>query len=77
MEKEVKRQLIKYSKLRNKLNKRLKKIQDEEGVIKKSDLMAMETLSSPNSSLSSINANHTAVPTPPMVEDVSSRNSNP
>ena len=28
-EKEVKRQLIKYTKLRNKLNKRLKKIQDE------------------------------------------------
>ena len=33
-EKEVKRQLIKYTKLRNKLNKALKKIQDEEGVIR-------------------------------------------
>ena len=33
-EKEVKRQLIKYTKLRNKLNKTLKRIQDEEGTIR-------------------------------------------
>ena len=71
-EKEVKRQLIKYTKLRNKLNKKLRKIQDEEGVIKSSKLREI-SLSSPSSTLSMV----TVLPTPPMQEDNSSRYSLP
>ncbi len=71
-EKEVKRQLIKYTKLRNKLNKRLRKIQDEEGVIKQAKLREI-SLSSPSSTLSMM----TVLPTPPMQEDASSRYSLP
>lgn len=37
-EAEVKRQLIKYNKLRNNLNKRLKKILDDEKVLRSKDL---------------------------------------
>lgn len=74
-EQEVKRQLIKYNKLRNKLNKRLKKILDDEGVIRSSNLKDI-SLSSPSSTLSLDTA--TILPTPPLQEDCSScRNSNP
>lgn len=62
-EQEVKRQLIKYNKMRNNLNKRLKKILDDEGVIKTSDLKDI-SLSSPSSSLSLDTA--TILPTPPL-----------
>ena len=71
-EREVKRQLIKYTKLRNKLNKRLKRIQDEEGVIKQSKLREI-SLSTPSSTLSMV----TVLPTPPLQEDASSRYSLP
>jgi len=52
--------------MRNKLNKRLKKILDEEGVIRQSNLRDI-SLSSPDSSFS-IGAG-TVLPTPPVLED--------
>lgn len=74
-EQNVKTQLIKYNKLRNNLNRKLRKILDEEGVLKTSDIKDI-TLSSPSSSLSLGTA--TILPTPPLQEDSSSnRNSNP
>jgi hypothetical protein len=72
MEKEVKKQLIKYTKLRNKLNKKLKKIQDEEGIIRNCHLRGIEPLSSPDSELSQ----ETVIPSPPVYEDISSKTSN-
>lgn len=74
-EREVKAQLIKYNKLRNKLNARLKKILDEEGAIKGEHLRDI-SLSSTDSyvSLGTV----TVLPTPPVMdEQSSSRASNP
>lgn len=68
-EKEVKNQLIKYNKLRNMLNARLKKIQDEEGAIRAEHLRDI-SLSSPDSSVSL--GTGTVLPTPPIMEEQSS-----
>lgn len=65
-EKDVKSQLIKYNKLRNKLNSKLKKILDEEGQIKGEHLRDL-SLSSCNSSVSL--GTITVLPTPPVYED--------
>ena len=65
-EREVKSQLIKYNKLRNKLNAKLKKILDDEGAIRGEHLRDL-SLSSPDSSVSI--GTVTVLPTPPVFED--------
>ena len=76
-EREVRRQLIKYTKLRNALNRKMKQIHNEEGTFKESHLRQFE-LFSPSSSLSSsVVGTTTMMPTPPVLEEGSSRNSIP
>jgi hypothetical protein len=64
--------MIKYTKLRQKLKKEMKIIQNRQGVIYTNDLKNIR-MSSPSSSISS----SSILPTPPIADEDISRNSDP